>query len=147
MELATLPPSRGNDLSDSAVVSDLVRGFVSHILILRSEWHEAPDDEKIDPTEEIEDLARKLGDVFLGRHPGYVPQPFNAPHRLGVLMRHLVPTTGDPGQAFFDWLALQTVRASLEVEAGGDEAAVLEQLDTIVADFIARLLGPSNTTE
>lgn len=146
MEIATLPPSRGNDLADPAVVSDLVRGFVSHILILRSEWHEAPDDEKIDPTEEIEDLARKLGDVFLGRHPGYVPQPFNAPLRLGVLMRHLVPTKGDPGRAFFDWLALQVVKAAIEMELGAAEADVQRELETIVADFIARLLGPSNTT-
>jgi len=144
-DLATLPPSGGNDLADPCVVSDLVRGFVSHILILRSEWHEAPADEKIDPTEEIEALAGLLGQVFLGENPAYVATQFNAPHRLGALMRALVPTSGDAGQAFFDWLALQTVRAALELEAGGDEAAVHGQLDAIVADVIGRLLGPAKT--
>lgn len=144
MELSTLPPSRGNDLADPGVVSDLVRGFVSHILILRSEWHEAPDDERIDPTEEVETLAWTMGQVFLGKHPEYLASPFNVRHRLGVLMEQLVPTTGDPGQAFFEWLALQTMRASLEVEAGGDEADAHRQLEAIVADVISRLCPPKH---
>ena len=124
----------------------MVRGFASHILTLRSEWHAAPDDEKIDPTEEVQEFAAKLGDVFLGRQPGYVAQPFNTREHLGVLMRHLVPITGDPGPPFFDWYALQVARAAMEMEAGGNGAAALTQLESITTDLIERLLGPAAPT-
>lgn len=141
LKLSTDPASRGRYLGDPAVVSELVRGFASHILTLRAEWHLAPDDEKIDPTEEIEQLGAALGDVFLGRNASYVAQPFNAPNRLGVLMRGLVPTAGEPGAAFFAWYALQVVKASIEMEKGGDEEAVFQQLEAITSDVVERLLG------
>ena len=134
--------TRGKNLGDRAVVSELVRGYATHILTLRSEWHAAPDDEKIDPTEEIQAMGIELGAVFLGRRKGYIIQPYNTPIRLGVLMRHLVPTKGDPGTAFFEWYALQVVRAALEMEAGGDEALVFQQLDAITNDVIGRLMAP-----
>lgn len=133
------------DLGDPAFVSHLVRGFASHILTLRSEWHAAPDDEKIDPTEEIQEMAVELGDVFLGRRPEYRAHSFNSRSRLGVLMRHVVPTTGDPGSPFFDWYALQVVRASMEMEAGGGEADVFGQLESITSDVIGRLIAPVST--
>ena len=146
LKLSICPDSRGRYLGDPAVVSELVRGFAAHILTLRSEWHAAPDDEKIDPTEEIQQLGVKLGDVFLGRDARYVPQPFNAPNRLGAVMRALVPTSGDPGAAFFEWLALQVVRAAMELEAGGDEAGVRAQLESITSDVIERLLGRTSVS-
>ena len=88
-------------------------------------------------------MGAELGAVFLGRRAGYITHPFNRSVKLGALMRHLVPTTGDPGAAFFEWYALQVVRAAVEMEAGGEAEAVFQQLEATTVDFIRRLTAPA----
>lgn len=142
LALSTAPQSQGRYLGDPAVVNRLVRDFAQRVLELRSRWHESGG--AADPTEHIEALCRSYGDIFLGRDKSYVAQPFNAPNRLGVVMRLLVkpgPEFDDPGVAFFNWFALQVLHAAVELEGGTAEDYVKRELDAVTRDVVGRLLG------
>ncbi|RZU00891.1 hypothetical protein [Rivibacter subsaxonicus] len=132
----------GKYLGDPTVVSELVRGFVSRVVGLRATWHESGG--AADPTEEIRQLVRDMGDVFLGRDARYVPQPFNARHRLGVMIRVALSSGDkDPGEAFFDLLARCALQSSIDLDAGKPAAQVQAELEVKVQAAIEFLLGRS----
>lgn len=129
----------GRYLGDQTVVNALVREFVSGVVNLRARWNETGED----PTEAIEAAARKCGDIVLGRDASFAPQPYNARHRLGVVIRQVIDVKDgdDPGYALFEFLARTALATSIQIESGADQEEAGQQLEAVVEQAVKVILG------
>lgn len=131
-------------LGQFQIVDHLVRHYVKFILYLTADFKRG-DARAKEPIPIIEEEARKLGAVFLGKDDRYDAQPWNNSSRLGALLRYQFQADtkhyGDPGMGAFMWLAGQVSAASQEQASGKPEAEVQKRLNACVEDFVAHLLG------
>lgn len=135
--------SGGNYLGDASVVEQLVRDFMSVVFSERAKWHGSGDGDAANGR--IADICRSYGAVFMGESSAYVAQPWNSVHRLGTYLRAVVPDVGDfssPGEAYFNFLAVQALNASIAIESGEvHEGQVKAELGEVVSDAVDVLLG------
>lgn len=135
--------SGGNYLGDAKVVDQLVRDFFSSVFSTRAQWHETGDGDAAE--KRIADLCSSYAKVFLGDSDAYVAQPWNSEHRLGVFLRATVPDVGEyatPGEAYFNFLAVQALNAAIALEEGAmDEESVQAGMTEVVNDAVDVLLG------
>jgi hypothetical protein len=132
----------GNYLGDPVVVDQLVRDFMAEVFSARAAWHESGDGNAA--VGRINHLCKQYGAVILGEGTGHVAQAWNSPHRLGAMLRVLVPDAADfdsPGEAYFQFLATQALRAAVATEEGATEADVQRDLTAVVADAVDVILG------
>lgn len=129
----------GRYLGDPTVVNALVREFVAGVLNLRARWNETGED----PTAQIEAEARRCGDIVLGRDPSFTKQPYNARHRLGVVIGQAIDVKAgdDPGYALFEFLAREALGCSISMESGEDPEKVGQALDKLIGRAINLVLG------
>lgn len=127
------------------VVDKVVRDFVFAVLQFKTGFQQGLEQAK-EPLVVIEDLARKAGDIIMGRDPAYESSPWNSSYRLGSIFRVLIPNHikhyGDPGTGAFMWLANQAMQASSALDAGQAETEVQEKLGEVIEDFVSRLMPP-----
>lgn len=132
----------GNYLGDPVVVDQLVRDFMAEVFSARASWHESGDGDAAMKT--INHLCRQYGSVIMGEGSGHVAPAWNSPHRLGAMLRVLVPNAADydsPGEAYFQFLAVQALQAAVATEEGMTEAEVQRGLTAVVADAVDVILG------
>jgi hypothetical protein len=133
----------GNYLGDPVVVDQLVRDFFSVIFSERAKWHETGDTEAVQ--NRITEVCRSYGIVFMGESSAYVAQPWNSVHRLGAYLTATVEDAGDfasPGEAYFNFLAVQALNASMAMEDGSmTEDEVKAGMTDVVTDAVNVLLG------
>ena len=133
----------GNYLGDAKLVDQLVRDFMSSVFSARAQWHETGSAKEAQ--DRIAQLCRSYGAVFMGDSPAYVAQPWNSEHRLGAFLRSLIDDVDDfanPGEAYFNFLALQALGAAMTLETGEQpEEQVQAGLSEVVADAVDVLLG------
>jgi hypothetical protein len=133
----------GNYLGDAKVVEQLVRDFLMIVFSERAKFHDSRDGKGA--IERINDLCQSYGKVFMGESDAYVAQPWNSPHRLGNFLRATVPDVGDyatPGEAYFQFLAVQALNASIALEDGHmTEEQVQQGLTEVVHDAVDVLIG------
>jgi hypothetical protein len=126
------------------VVDKLVRDFVASVLLVKSGFQQG-DESAREPLKVIEEQARQMGDIIMGRNPHYDAQPWQSNSRLGNTIRVLIPNHakkyGDPGCALFMWLANQALKASATLDEGTTEEAVRAKLAEVVEDVVARIMG------
>lgn len=71
--------------------------------------------------------------------------PWNSPARLGNFLRAVVPDVGDyatPGEAYFQYLAVQALNASIAIEEGTmSEDEVQAEMNEVVDDAVSVLMG------
>ena len=124
-------------------MNQLVRDFFIVVLSSRATFHEDRNSEKAEET--IADASHRYAKVFMGENDAYVAQPWNASSRLGLFLRVMVSEVGDyasPAVAYFNFLAVQALRASISSEAGEmTDEEVQEEMTLVVNDAIAVLLG------
>lgn len=134
---------KGNYLGDPALVEQLVRDFFVIIFSERSKFHENSDGAAAEAA--IDDACRRYAKVFMGESKSYVAQPWNSPHRLGNFLRATVPDVGDyesPGIAYFNFLAVQGLNASIALESGEvAEEEVQAEMTAVIDDAVDVLLG------
>lgn len=134
--------SSGNYLGDPKVVDQLVRDFMSVVFSERAKWHEGGDGKAAEAR--INEVCASYGKVFMGQSPAYVAMPWNSEHRLGAYLRAVVPDAGDydnPGEAYFQFLAVQALNAAIAVEEGVSEEQIKSELTDVVNDAVDVLLG------
>lgn len=146
-----LPPEGKPSLGDAAVVADLVREFVDNVFTIDHEFRTGMTESGLpvpptgpSPEENIRDMAKSYGDIFMGRDPAYEPTEFHRPGRLGAYLRHAVDSIkgdDDPGQGYFEFLALQVVRCARSLENGMAPEQAGPMLQSIMQDAVNRLLG------
>ena len=94
---------------------------------------------------EIEEQAKLLGDIFMGRNPAYVASSWYAEDRLGAVIRQQegisFKATADPGEAFFRWLSVQAINAAKELDNGGSPQEVGPRLQETMRGAIKFLMG------
>lgn len=133
----------GDYLGDPRVVDQLVRDFMTAVFSSRADWHQDGDD--AGATGKITLLCKKYGDVFMGRSNVYSAQPWNSPHRLGAYLRAAVEDSGDfedMGEAYFHFLAVQALNASIALEQETmTEDQVKAGMTEVVEDAVEVLLG------
>lgn len=132
-----------NYLGDANVVGKLVRDFFAEVFNARARFHQNQEDQAA--IEHINEQCRTYGRVFMGESEGYVAQPWNSPHRLGNYLRATVPDVGDyasTGEAYFQFLAVQALNASIALEEGHmSEDEVKAGMTEVVDDAVDVLLG------
>ena len=132
-------------LANVAVLDKVVRNFVFDVFQVKIGFQQGLAEAK-QPLVVIEDLARKAGDIIMGRDPAYESSPCNSSYRLGSIFRVLIPNHikhyGDPGTGAFMWLANQAMQASSALDAGQAETEVQEKLGEVIEDFVSRLMPP-----
>jgi len=139
------PVSTGKpSLSDPAIVDALVRHFAKRVFDTRAAWQLGQPGAR-DPLALIEEDARQMGAIVLGRDPAYDATPWNCDNRLGMYFRVLLPEEtkhyGCPGTALFMWPAAQLSKGAAALERDpAAEDSVKRRLDRIVVDVVARLL-------
>lgn len=135
--------SQSNYLGDANLVERLVRDFFVRVFSERAKFHQSGDGDAAEKA--IDDACRRYAKVFMGESNAYVAQPWNSPHRLGNYLRAVVPDVGDyetPAIAYFHFLAVQALNASLAIESGQvSEAEVQASLTEVVHDAVDVLLG------
>lgn len=133
----------GNYLGDPALVDQLVRDFMSVIFSTRAQFHEDGDAQGAEAR--ISEMCRRYGSIFMGESQAYSSMPWNAPHRLGAYLRATVEDVADyptPGEAYFNFLAVQALNAAIALEQEAmPEAEVQSGLADVVADAVDVLLG------
>lgn len=134
---------RHNYLGDAQVVNQLVRNFFAGVFSERAKFHQGGNDEGA--TAAIEQLCRHYASIFMGESGGYVAQPWNSPHRLGIFLRVVTPDVNDyptPAEAYFNFLALQALEAAIALEEGHmTDAEVQAGMTEVVEDAVEVLLG------
>lgn len=143
LQLAVDGVTGGNYLGDPTVVEQLVRDFMTGIFSARAAWHADSDGKAAE--DRIDHLCKQYGGIFMGESHAHVPMAWNSPHRLGSFIRATVADHADfgsPGEAYFHFLALQALQASiaLEQETMGEQE-VQAELTTVVQDAVEVLLG------
>lgn len=131
-------------LADPAIVDALVRHFAKRVFDTRAAFH-AGEPGAREPLILIEEDARRMGEIFLGRDPAYDATPWNTPNRLGMYFTVLFPEEtkhyGGPGVALFMWLAAQLAEGAAMLERDAStEPTVKRRIDRIIEDVVARLL-------
>lgn len=141
LQLATRHPE--NYLGNPEVVERLVRDFFSVVFSERAKYHEHGDGDA--RTARIAEVCKSYGAIFMGTVAEYAAQPWNSPYRLGAYLRVLVPDVGSystPGEAYFNFLAVQALNASIAFEEGAiTEDQVKEGMQEVVDDAVNVLLG------
>lgn len=132
-------------LANVSVLDKVVRNFVFEVFQVKIGFQQGLSEAK-QPLAVIEELARKAGDIIMGRDPAYESSPWNASYRLGSIFRVLIPNHvkryGDPGTGAFMWLANEVMQASAALDAGQAETQVQEKLGEVIQDFVSRLMPP-----
>ncbi|NYT60623.1 hypothetical protein H0A65_17035 [Alcaligenaceae bacterium] len=64
-------------LAHLGVVDKLVRDFAAKVLLVKTGFHQGLPSAK-NPVDQLETLAKEMGDIILGRNPDYDAQPCHA---------------------------------------------------------------------
>lgn len=141
LELSTSQPD--NYLGNPECVNDLVRSFFSSVFSERARYHNGADG--ADSAHRLSELCKSYGKVIMGMSDRYKAQPWNAPTRLGAMLRALLPDVNEydnPGDAYFNFLAVQALNAAIALEEGHmSEDAVKANIEEVVQDAVERILG------
>lgn len=146
--LALSTRDAANYLGNPQVVEQLVRDFFVVIFSERAKFHEGGNGDAA--TARIKEVCKSYGDVFMGESKDYTPQPWNSPHRLGNYLRAVltdVNSFSSPGEAYFDFLAVQALNASIALEEGAmSEDDVKAGMQEVTDDAVNVLLGRKEGT-
>ena len=130
-------------LGNPDAVEKLVREFMALVFNSRATWHK--DGDGAGAEARINSACKRCGAVIMGRSSTHDAQPWNSPARLGVLLRSLLADTesfgGDPGEAYFHFLAAQALNAAIAIEEGMAEEDVKKNTSEVVQDAIEVILG------
>jgi hypothetical protein len=141
--LAMATKSPANYLGNPDVVEKLVRDFFTVVFSERSKYHQSGGGDAC--ADRISDVCKSYGSVFMGETSEYVPQPWNHQSRLGAYLRSLledVNSYASPGDAYFNFLAVQALNAAIALEEGAmTEDEVKAGMQEVVDDAVNVLLG------
>lgn len=138
------PPPKGKPyLGDSSVVHGLISAFANDVM---AEYHKylAALPGGMDAQVKIAAMAKRYGDIFMGRNPNYAPAPWHCPARMGGKLRFAVASIkgdDDPGEGFFRALAVDCCQASKAMADGMSEEEAGPRLQEILEDAAKWMLG------
>lgn len=141
----TTPRQEKPYLGHQQVVERLVSEFAREVMDVRHAYRAGQAGAE-NPVERIEALAKRWGDVFTGQSEAYKPAPWNTLTRLGSVFRFLAPTAeiarrpGEPGTAFFIYVAQIVTAACLQLERGEPEARVGADLQRALQSVVSRIM-------
>jgi hypothetical protein len=148
-------------LADPAIVDRLVRGFAARVFATRAAWYRG---EPGEPSAHealvlIEQDARHMGAIFLGRDPAYDAPNWNRTSlqlTLATLLPGETKQLRDPGAALFYWLTAQLCvnSAMLEQDASTEHdaksrmecATEAVKARLLSKDALSRSIGPSRAS-
>lgn len=89
--------------------------------------------------------AAEVGGIFMGKDPAYHATEWNSENRLGAHIRAQDAIKfkfqgQDPGEAFFEFLALQVVHAANELQGGQESDVVGLKLQSVVRSSVKFLM-------
>jgi hypothetical protein len=132
-----------NYLGDPQVINHLVREFLGAVFTERAKFHQDGDGDA--SSARIAAMCARNAQIVMGENSSYAAQPWNSPHRLGIYLRVTTPDVADyatPAEAYFNFLALQALEASINLEEGAmTEEEVQAGLTEVVDDAVDVLLG------
>lgn len=141
--LETAMRSGDSYLGNPETVTQLVRDFFVAVFSARAAFQESADGDAAN--ERINEVCRQYGERFMGGDKEFTPMPWNSPARLGNFLRAVVPDVGDyatPGEAYFQYLAVQALNASIAIEEGTmSEDEVQAEMSEVVDDAVSVLMG------
>lgn len=135
----------GTYLGNADVVDQLVRDFLLGCVSLLTEV-QIGDVPGGDASDKLVTMAKKYAAIFMGEAPGYVPQPWNSPNRLGLYLRAMRPPHLEdydrPADAYFAAIGTAAIQHAQAVDDGTiTEAEARAGLTSIRNDAVAALLG------
>lgn len=144
-------PSGRPHLGNVEVVEGLVSQFAREVMDIRHVFRAGrPSADK--PVPAIEALAKHYGDIFLGADARYAPAPGNTRSRMGAVFRYLAPASevaarpGEPGTAFFIYVAQIVTAAAIGLERGRPEAEVGPELQRALQSVVDRILSAATAS-
>lgn len=130
-------------LGDAKVAHGFVGAFAHDVMLNYDRFlsGKAPGAEVL---AEIRALVKCYGDALMGRDDHYQIAAWQGKRLKGKFLAALPKMKGDdePGEAMFDYLALQCVKASLSLRDGKrSDEEIGEMLREILDDAVGRILG------
>ena len=130
-------------LGDQEVVQGLLSAFANDVM---AEYHKflAAEPGGMDAQANISAMAKRYGDIFMGRSPNYEAAPWQSVARMGGKLRYAVDSIkgeDDPGEGYFRFIAAQCLQASQGLAKGMEDEDVGFRLEIVLEEAAKRLLG------
>lgn len=134
-------PAKGY-LGNAQIAHDFVHAFAREVMLSFDSYLHATEKPSV-VNANITAIVKRYGDALMGRDPAYAIAPWQGRRLAGKLLAAIPAMKGDddPGEAFFNHIALQCINCAAAMAKGMDEAAAGAKLGEILDDWIRLMLG------